>query len=108
MLTYPACLGFTCELALKTIITSEQHSFKKTHDLYKLFTSLNDETQNMIKRNVVNNIPNFTNAMFDFELKENKNVFEDWRFYFESDRRVNLDFLNALYISCATIINNIK
>ena len=70
-------LAFSAELYLKYLIAKTGKS-KTGHELDKLFNSLDSTIQNEIMTKI-----NYSNEEFDKLLKNNSQIFADWRYIFE-------------------------
>ena len=86
-------ISFSCEAGLKSLLLKSNKQPKKTHDLFKLFTELDADTQDRIKKNI-------TSTEFEATLKKSSKTFEEWR-YLESKAEdqnlsANLLFLKEL------------
>ena len=110
IVTAPVCKSFLCELLLKALISSENHDFGKQHSLENLFLQLNGKTQNLIKTETIKHLKEIgieiTNEQFSINLKLNGNTFENWRYYYEDNQFVNMDFINSLYKALANYSNS--
>lgn len=96
------CLAFSIELNLKALIYSEGHVPEETHDIRKLFKTLNGKTQNIIESAV-----GYDNIKFDQKLKEIANSFKFWRYVYEQgDFSFDLEVLNKLAFACEAQSNS--
>ena len=98
--------ALSCEIALKNHIFNEYGKLIKAHKLDKLFKKMGNDKQYHYKNTTIkfyNMSAFYTNSSdrideisFDVFLKENANAFVEWRYIYESPRKVDLDFLEAL------------
>lgn len=93
--------AFTCEIALKALEKKEKINIINTHDLKKLFESLSGDAKMNIEREVMQRY-NRGQAGGDFRslLENNKDAFNEWRYYYEPKKKridADLEFLKEFY-----------
>ena len=74
---------FACELYLKALLMKQKKDVKKTHNLNKLFNSINGKTQNQIIKKFTDN--GYTKELFSNKLKYIANGFKISRYDYEND-----------------------
>lgn len=74
---------FACELYLKTLLMKQKKVIKGTHNLNKLFNSINGKTQNKIIKKFIDN--GYTKELFANKLKYIANGFKISRYDYEND-----------------------
>lgn len=74
---------FSCELYLKALLTKNNISYRRTHDLYELFNCLDENT----RAKILHYYKEICGTDNDFlvRLQENNIEFSKWRYYFEID-----------------------
>lgn len=82
---YIVNLSFAAELFLKSLLVSTRVQFKPTHDLYKLYSLINDDE---IKDNIKSacyRLKDIDKSDIEFEksLNDIREVFENWRYVYE-------------------------
>ena len=84
--------AFSIELFIKSILKKNNIKIPK-HDLMILFQKLEDNVQDEII-----NLTGYKKEQFFIFLKNNSNVFAEWRYLFEAkeSKLANLDFLQKL------------
>lgn len=93
MLAIPGvvCASFSIELGIKAILIPI-HPPQKTHNLSKLFSLLPLSIQDQIIKRC-----NKNRVSFEKSLDEIANVFEEWRYVYESESiKLDADFLFSL------------
>ena len=75
-------LSFSCEIYLKFLIIKCGKKYDREHDLQSLHKILIQDYQDKIRDHYIN-----MNGNDDFEkkLEDSKNVFKDWRYFYEID-----------------------
>lgn len=93
--------AFTCELALKALISKANKDFGKDHKLDALYQILDECDKKEISKGVITRIKNeksdYNEKQFMIDLSENAKLFVDWRYFYENPVKANLLFLNALF-----------
>lgn len=74
---------FACELYLKTLLIQQKKNSKRTHDLNKLFNSINGKVQNQIIKKFIEK--GYTKELFLKKLKYIANGFKISRYDYEND-----------------------
>ena len=81
-------MSFACELYLKSIL-SNGNSEIKGHDLFDLFSKLDEKKKNIIIIEVEKRgTDDFYSALID-----SRNLFESWRYHFEKDKHCSVHLL---------------
>ena len=91
--------AFSIELTLKAILTKNDISYEKEHNLWMLFILLPEELQHEIKENLQEKAPEYSDSKkWEEEFILTSNVFADWRYCFEgkSTPAVDSRFISAL------------
>lgn len=93
-------MAFACELYLKVLLMKKQAPLTG-HNLMELYTNLPDEMKNKIR-----DYPDFRGNEFIQRLDENKNLFVEWRYYFEENAHASVDviFLEKLALALNEIV----
>ena len=100
--------AFACELYLKSLNPST-----KGHNLKKLYDSLSDGEKEFIDNLMTRTQKekhgnNYTVDDFHRALEENSDAFVDWRYFYEDDKKCNVDNnfikdLMAIFRGCVTL-----
>ncbi|MFA0814737.1 MAG: hypothetical protein ACC608_02985 [Anaerofustis sp.] len=75
--------AFACELALKSALSIEVAKTIR-HDLFSLFYNIHDDYQTAIKNHASSR--GLDEKSFDVALEQSKNLFYDWRYFYERDK----------------------
>ena len=94
------CAAFSIELGIKSLLFTTGH-VPRTHNLSTLFLKLPETTQGRIVAQCSD-----TREAFDNSLCEIANVFEEWRYVYESDSpHLNIGFLFELAAAVSVAVN---
>lgn len=83
--------SFSCEMFLKTLLVKNDLDNVKTHNLEILFNKLPEDCKTQIKTKLYSKYSD--ESTFEEELNKIANSFEEWRYFYEKDRKINLEFL---------------
>ena len=103
---------FACELYLKTLLMLQKKDIKETHNLNKLFNSINGKTQNQIIKKFTEN--GYTKELFTKKLKYIANGFKISRYDYENDYTYYMlsgfiyEFIEALKEAIEELITKYK
>lgn len=95
MLLCPAIVNLllSCEILIKTLLYNDEKNYIKCHNLFALYSLLNDD----IKDRISNMLPLYN---CNDELKKISCGFEEWRYIYEqTENAINLDFTKN-FVSC--------
>ena len=94
-------MAFSCELALKSLMSKNKKSFKSIHNLSKLYKLIANNDKFHISRRVIEKMKNYNsdydNQCFLDNLEETANTFVDWRYFYEKPVKVVYPFLKSLF-----------
>ena len=98
-------LAFSIELSFKTFI-NEDDAKKCKHDLQKLFEKVGSPVKDVLMAAVISQMQHhdatFNEKTFGEYLDRNKEAFEDWRYYYQRGKTVDITFLYDM----ATVTTN--
>ena len=88
-------LAFSIELSFKTFI-NEDDAKKCKHDLQKLFEKVGSPVKDVLMAAVISQMQHhdatFNEKTFGEYLDRNKEAFEDWRYYYQRGKTVDITF----------------
>lgn len=104
-----ALKGFSCELALKSLIAKAGKNVGNQHELDVLFLKLNSADQNAISTRVINEIKkeisSYDYNQFCNDLHGAAKTFIEWRYFYEKSVTANLTFIEILFNELNKYIN---
>jgi hypothetical protein len=88
-------LSFNIEISLKHLIKRDVGIQEGGHNLYILFNKLDDSLKHKITEAIKDEL-SINEDLFDGRLESIKNTFVDWRYFYEGDRNIDLEFLQVM------------
>ena len=94
--------AFACEMYLKSYLSKEgSRSIPKTHNLHELYRNLDKTTKAKINKLLMTKMKminiNYVQSNIEQDILSVANAFEEWRYFYESNYKLNFIFLNTFY-----------
>ena len=104
-------LAFSIELSFKALI-NETDAKKCRHDLRKLFEKVGSPVKDILMKAIISKMQNYDAAFnedaFWEHLERNKEAFEDWRYYYQRGRAVDITFLYNMATVTTNFVRTLK